>query len=170
MINPRIGAGGLTVALCHEPTANVKKGGFFMTINWNDRPDWLKNEEASGGTAFFPGGSAVWNNNAGTAWFFLNYPPTIWVGDMPAHIEKAIAYRLSIYEDIATAKIPGLVEGDKELNFGKRPDVRKRRMEIYNRREQIINGKLTVKMLSEEYTQTMRTIEEDLRQVGIVRK
>lgn len=59
---------------------------------------------------------------------------------------------------------------DNRPDFGKRPDVRKRRQEIYNRREIILNGRLTVKALSEEYALSIRTMEDDLHKLGIYRK
>lgn len=66
---------------------------------------------------------------------------------------------------------PKLTEsGSKKPNFGTRPEVRKRRMEIYNRQESIRNGRITVQNLAEEYVQARRTIEEDLRKLGIARK
>ena len=65
---------------------------------------------------------------------------------------------------------PKFGETGRNPNFGTRPNVRKRRKEIYGRYEQIVNGKLIPKMLSEEYELTVRTIEEDLRALGIARK
>lgn len=78
----------------------------------------------------------------------------------------------------ANGKAPGQAGGngaqsqinENELDLGKNPIVRKRRKEIYARRDKIIDGVLTVQMLAEEYTKVTRTIEEDLRSLHIYRK
>lgn len=98
----------------------------------------------------------------------------LWETNRPVKItlEDGTEYDFSS-DNALIAKMPEtklISNGGKKPNFGTRPDVRKRRMEIYNRQESIRNGRITIQNLAEEYVLSRRTIEEDLRKLGIARK
>ncbi|MCB0210756.1 MAG: hypothetical protein KDJ52_15560 [Anaerolineae bacterium] len=59
---------------------------------------------------------------------------------------------------------------EKEPNFGKRPDVRKRRKKIWKLRQDLLDGKIEPMHLAEQFGVSLDTIDNDRKELGILFK